>query len=86
MGKESIPAQSSCHMASIELSHGEGGWESLTHSQLEAAKIEWQVANTPFANHQGYMKTRLHVSTQNCQPTREYQFEFANLEKEACQK
>ena len=38
-------------MAAIQLSHGEGGWESLTHLQLEAAKIEWQEANTPCANH-----------------------------------
>ena len=49
--RQSIPAQSICHMASIQLSHREGGRESLTHPQLEAVKIEWQVANTPFANH-----------------------------------
>ena len=28
-GKESILAQSTCHMASIQLSHREGGWEKL---------------------------------------------------------
>ena len=46
------------HSGSKHLSHGlnsieprrEGGWESLTHLQLEA-KIERQVANTSFANH-----------------------------------
>ena len=51
MGKESIPAQSTCHMASIQLSHGEGGWESQTHPQFEVAAIESQVVNTPFSNH-----------------------------------
>ena len=36
-GKESIPAQSICHMASIRLSHGEGGWGKVkTCPQLEA--------------------------------------------------
>ena len=50
----------------------------MTHPQLEATKFEWQIANTPFANHQEYMKTRLHVSMQNCQSIREHQFEFAN--------
>ena len=30
MGKESNLAQSICHLASIQLSHGEGGWKSLT--------------------------------------------------------
>ena len=58
----------------------------LTHPQLEAAKIEWQVANTPFATHQEYVKTRLHVSMQNCQPIRVHQFEFANLEKRGTSK
>ena len=28
-GKESIPARSSCHMASVQLSHGEGEWEKF---------------------------------------------------------
>ena len=50
-GKESIPAQSSCHMASIQLSHGEESGKSSTYPQLGAGQIEWQEANTPFANH-----------------------------------
>ena len=57
-GKGTIPAQSTCHMASIQLSQGEEGWE-----KFEAAKIEWQVASIPSANCQEYVKTRLHVST-----------------------
>ena len=53
MGKESIPAIRS---GPKHLSHGlnsvepqRGSGKHLTHLQLESAKIEWQVANTPFA-------------------------------------
>ena len=52
MRRESIPAQSTCHMASIQLIHLEEGWKSCTHQQLEAAKIEWQVASILSANRQ----------------------------------
>ena len=51
MGNESIPAQSSCHMASIHMSHGEGGWEKFDTFAARGSKIKWQVGNTPFANH-----------------------------------
>ena len=45
----------------------------LTHPKLETAKIEWQVASIPSANRQEYVKTGLHVSTQNFQLIREHQ-------------
>ena len=51
VGKESIPAQSTCHVASTHLNNGEGGWEKSDTSAARGRKIEWQVANTPFANH-----------------------------------
>ena len=72
MGNESIPSQSTCHMTSIQLSHGEEGWEKFDTSELEVAKTEWQVASIPSANCEEYVKTGLHISKQNVQPIREH--------------
>ena len=48
-GTGTIPAQSTSCMASIQLSHGEGG-KSLTHPQLETAKNLMASSQHPFCN------------------------------------
>ena len=60
-GKESIPAQSTFHMAPIPLSHGEGGWEKKqTYPHFVGTQIEWQVVN-PFCKSLRTTKARLQV-------------------------
>ena len=40
MGKGSIPAQSTYRMASIQISHGEGGWEKFDTFAARCSKIK----------------------------------------------
>ena len=55
-------------------------WKKQADPHFVATQMEWQVAN-PFCKSLRTPKARLHVGMQNCQPIREHQFEFANLEK-----
>ena len=52
---------------------------------LRGQQIEWQAAN-PFCKSLKTLKARLHEGMQSCQPIREHQFGFANLEKNHTEK
>ena len=63
----------------------EGGKRQARPGSLQA-QTENGKQPTPFYKSLRTPKARLHEGMPSCQPIREYQFGFANLEKEACRK
>ena len=82
-GKESIPAQSTCHMASA--TEGEGGKKAST-SGFPAGTNRYGKQPNTFCKSLRTPKARLHEGMPSCQPIREHQFGFANLVKRHAEK
>ena len=79
-----IPAQSTCHMASIQLSHGEGGaGKARRVHRTKRAKLNGNEASSPFANHLRIHENKIaRGHAKNGQPIREHPFEFVSSERD----
>ena len=82
-GKESIPAQSTCYMASA--TEG-GGREKASTSGFPAGTNRNGKQPNPFCKSLRTPKARLREGMPRCQPIREHQFGFANLAKRYAEK
>ena len=81
-GKESIQAQSTCHMASAT----EGGGKRASTFGIPAGTNRNGKQPDPFSKSLRTPKARLHEGMPSCQPIRQHQFGFANLEKRHAEK